>query len=152
MENYSADVILTIDNEVEIKDKHGKFNIVEEILNLKKLTDPEFAQKCVVDKLLDEYKKYVDTDVWYEAALDFLNVKIDNHFLNWNNRKYITTDSINLKFTINDSFDSDDFIFMRKNGNKLSLNNILNDNPEVIGYEFEKHIISYAKEKNSSNI
>ena len=52
-------------------------DLVAELEHLKKLHDHEYARKCILDDLEKEYNSMIRTDIWYEAAKEYLNKRID---------------------------------------------------------------------------
>ena len=50
--------------------------IQEQLEELKKMHDYNYAKKCVLDKLEAEYQTMIDTDLWYDAAKRYLRDKI----------------------------------------------------------------------------
>ena len=54
-------------------------DLVAELEHLKKLHDYDYARKCILDDLEKEYDSMIRTDIWYEAAKEYLNKNINNN-------------------------------------------------------------------------
>ena len=57
-------------------------DLKKEVEHLKKLHDYDYARQCILDDLEKEYKSMIRTDIWYEAAKEYLNKKINTNKLN----------------------------------------------------------------------
>lgn len=120
---------------------------------LKRRTDPVYAQKCAVENLLSEYKKFVLSDEWYDATKTWLHLRLDEIF-----KRYSFSDHIGLVYagdytlhysdrTLIDKSYFDQDITFKVNGRSVSVKKLLNENPEVDGYEFEKFVVNYCSNK-----
>ena len=52
-------------------------DLVAELEHLKKLHDHEYARQCILDDLEKEYSLIIRTDIWYKAAKEYLNRRIN---------------------------------------------------------------------------
>lgn len=100
---------------------------------LKRRTDINYAKKCVIEELLAEYRKLVLTEQWFEATKAWVNHRIDEIIISYTNRTLVNKDFMNKD------------IILKFGDKRVSVKDLLNENPEVEGYEFEKFVISYCK-------
>lgn len=136
---------------------HLSPELQEELDYLKKLHDPDYAKQFAVEKLLNDYKSMVDTDIWYEAAKEYLksrvsliefNVLINNFKFKHNLYDPIISGDGNYDLiTIQSGGDYNTVVWVDEDGGVLK-NFHYQLNPEIEGYEFEKFCIKY-KENNS---
>lgn len=122
----------------------------KEVDLLKRRTDPDYAQKCAVENLLNQYRKLVLSEEWFEATKKWVHLRLDKIF-----NRYNIPFSVGLAYAgnfaphyserslIDKSFFDHDIIFT-VNGRSLSVKTLLNENPEVEGYEFEKFVVNYC--------
>lgn len=128
---------------------------------LKRRTDINYAKKCVIEELLAEYRKLVLTEQWFEATKAWVNHRIDEIIISYTKEfdrlfgivlfgtagiryadDYIS--SFSDRTLVNKDFMNKDII-LKFGDKRVSVKDLLNENPEVEGYEFEKFVISYCK-------
>jgi hypothetical protein len=134
--------------------------IKKELEHLRRIHDYDYACKCVLEDLEKQYQEMIRTDIWYEAAKDYLYKKIDtskfdNLFYNYRltAREYPTyfldgelLTYTGLNYTSMNLSNDIIFTFYDKTNNikKISIKDLHNPNPDVeLDDKFKMHCLKY---------
>lgn len=132
-------------------------DLKKEIEHLKKLHDYDYASKCVLDELNKEYDSMIRTDIWYEAAKEYLSknintYKFDNLLFSFRNNYSIWGDSLMCGIVYSNSYGgtySSVIEFDVRDGadnNKISIKELHNAYPDVkLEDKFKQFCIEYKR-------
>jgi hypothetical protein len=118
----------------------------EQVELLKRVTDVEYAKECVRKEILEEYKKLVLTDVWFEACSEYIRKRVDEICESYNKQWFLSSGGfLTIESGIGGNWSND--IVFHINGKTVKVSELFNPYPKIEGLEFEKFVIQYCNEK-----